>query len=209
VGKGRQKVEKRGGTGGSAFVQKEGEVERETDLVAVERKEELERIGVEDLDRRVEQTHRQQRTIRRVLNRQHIIRHLQRLDMREGKHLNGLRRPFNLRLSRDLPDFEVPELDVFVGGTGDEAAAVGADVERPEGTGVGGEGLEEGGGGEIVEEEVARFRSDHDLRKTRWVSTVDGNEKEKEEGDVHADLQARTSSKSHNRNPSSSRTSSS
>lgn len=84
--------------------------------------------------------------------------------MRQRKHLYALY-ALGLGLGNDLAHFKVPELDIFVGGTGDEATAVGTDVERPEGAGVRREGLEEGGGGEIVEEEVARLCSDDDLRK--------------------------------------------
>lgn len=128
--------------------------------MAVQRQEELEGVGVKDLNGRVEQRDGQQPTIRAILDREDIVRHLERLDMRERQHA---RRGATLDLGRDLADFKVPELDVLVGRTGHEASFVGTDVERPQRAGVGGESLEEGRGGQIVEEELARLGTDHDL----------------------------------------------
>lgn len=48
-----------------------------TNLVPVEREEELERVLVEDLDRRVEERDGEQPTIRRVSNRENVVGHLE------------------------------------------------------------------------------------------------------------------------------------
>lgn len=135
-----------------------------TYLVTVQRQEELERVGVKDLDRRVEQRDGQQPTVRAILDSENIVRHLERLDMRERQHA---RRRATLDLGRDLADFKIPKLDVLVGRTGHETSLVGTDVERPQRAGVGGESLEEGRGGQIVEQEFARFGTDHDLQRRR------------------------------------------
>ena len=131
-----------------------------TYLVAVQRQEELEGVGVKDLNGRVEQRDGQQPTIRAILDREDIVCHLERLDMRKRQHP---RRRATFNLGRDFADFKVPELDVLVGRTGHEASLVGTDVERPQRAGVGGESLEEGGGRQIVEEEFAGLGTDHDL----------------------------------------------
>lgn len=128
--------------------------------MAVQGQEEFERVCVKHLDCRVEERDGQQSTIRAVLDRKDIVRHLERLDMRERQHP---RRRAALDLGRDLANFKVPELDVLVGRTGHETSLVGTDVERPERASVGGESLEEGRGRQIVEEKLARFGTNHDL----------------------------------------------
>lgn len=136
--------------------------ERGTHLVAVERKEELERIGVEDLDRRVEQRHGEELAIGTVLDGEDVVRHLERLRVRHREDL--ALPPLGTLLLLQLPHLEIPELDVLVRASRHESSSIGANVERPNGSGVRGEGLEEGGGGQVVEEEFARLGAYDDLR---------------------------------------------
>ena len=137
-------------------------VERETHLVAVERKEKLERIGVEDLDRRIEQRDSEELAVGAVLDGEYVVRHLERFRVR---HREDLTLP-SLRtlLLLQFPHLKVPELDVLVRASRHESSAIRTDVERPDGFGVRDEGLEERGGGQVVEEEFARLGAYDDLR---------------------------------------------
>lgn len=132
--------------------------------MTVEREEELEGIGVEDLDRRVEEGDGEELAIGRVLDGEDIVGHLERLGVSDGQDpVDGS----TLDLGGNLSDLEIPELDVLVGGTGNESSTVGANVERPEGPVVGENGLEKGGRGEVVKEKSARLGTDDDLRIER------------------------------------------
>lgn len=94
--------------------------------MAVEREEELERIGVEDLDGRVEEGDGEELAIGRVLDGEDIVGHLERLGVRDGQNsVDGS----TLDLGSDLSDLEIPELDVLVGGAGNESSTVGANME--------------------------------------------------------------------------------
>ena len=55
------------------------------EAMAVQRQEKLERVGKEHLQGVVQQRHRQQFPVRRDSNRQHVLRHLKRLDVRHGE----------------------------------------------------------------------------------------------------------------------------
>ena len=118
--------------------------------MTVKGEEELERIGVEHFDRRIEQRHGEQLAIGRVLDREDIIRHLERLGVRHRQ--DAIDDP-SLHLGRDFAHFELPKFHVLVRGTGDEPSSVGAHREGPQGTLVRGNCLEEGGGGEVVQPE--------------------------------------------------------
>lgn len=135
-----------------------------THLVAVEREEELERVGVEDLDGRVEERHGEEPAVRAVLDGEDVVGHLERLDVRERE---DPRDGAALDLGRHLAHLEVPELDVLVGRARDEAATVGPDVQRPKRRRMRGERLEEGGRRQVVQEELARLGADDDLQEGR------------------------------------------
>jgi hypothetical protein len=109
--------------------------------MTIKREEEFERVGVKHLNGRIKQRYGEQATIRTVLDRQNVIRHLERLRMRHRQHP---RCRSILDLARDLADLKVPKLDVFVGATSHEASSVRSNMQGPDGTSVRGEGFEEG-----------------------------------------------------------------
>ena len=130
-------------------------------LVAIEGQEELESVGVKDLDGRVEERNGQEAAIGAVLDRENVIRHLERLGVGHREDARALLAVVAL----DLADFKVPELDVLVARAGDEAPTVGTDVHRPDGPSVRLKSLEERGRGEIVQKDLARLGPDDDLEE--------------------------------------------
>jgi hypothetical protein len=55
--------------------------------VAIEREEELQRVLEKDLDRRVEQGHGEEPSVRAVSHRKHVVRHFEGSDVHQSKLL--------------------------------------------------------------------------------------------------------------------------
>lgn len=119
--------------------QKNESAKTDAHFVTVERQEELEGVGEENFDSRVQQADREQLAIWTVLDGQDVVRHLEGLRVCESEDSRGRT---TLDFRGNLSNFEIPELDVLVGRARDESSAIRTDVEGPQRPGVRGNGLE-------------------------------------------------------------------
>jgi hypothetical protein len=122
-------------------------------LVAVEREEKLERVGVKDLDRVVEQGHGQEARVGRKAHGQHVVGHLQRLDMHDRKA------PAQRGAAGVGHQLKLPELDLVVGRARDKAVLLGVHVHGPDGGRVRLHRLEAGAREQVEKLQLAGLRA--------------------------------------------------
>lgn len=143
----------------------------------VKGEEELQRVLVEHLHRRIQERDSKVLPIRAVPYAKHIVGHLKCLLQSHGDCRFALFRFHSMLVPISDSNFfdpnlfsscsdviiKVPELDFLVGASGDHAQLVRSDVEGPDCALMCFDGLKYRGGREIVDNQIARLRPDHDL----------------------------------------------
>jgi hypothetical protein len=146
-----------------------------TYFVSIEGQEKFERVLVEYLDRRVQEGHSQELSVRTVSDGQDILCHFERARMNERQMFPGLcqdeasdHRASTVQGKFDIITrcwclFKLPKFYIFIRASADQRTLVSTHVQGPNCTRVRVYGLDQRRRGQIVEQYLSSFSSDGNL----------------------------------------------